>query len=72
MIFNVNKVQEIKMKDGTLYKATGFLQSVDCDNVLSIVYSKDKVETGCKYNVILDSNDDFKGIKVKLGNKIEK
>lgn len=72
MIMNVNKVEEMQLKDGTLYKVRGFLQSMDCDNVLSIVYSKEKAEVGSKYNVILTETDDLKGIKVKLGKKIDK
>lgn len=72
MIFNVLKVEKMQLKDGNLYKCMGLLQSVDCDNVVSIVYSKNEVKPQEKYNVTLSETDDLKGLKVKLSSRIDK
>ena len=72
MIYNVTKVEKMDMKDGELYKCTGFVNGVDCDNVVCVVYNKKEVKPGERYNVKFTENDNLKGIKVKLGTKIDK
>lgn len=72
MIYSVTKVEKMDMKDGSLYKCTGFVSGVDCDNVVCVCYNKKEVKPNERYNVIFTENDNLKGIKVKLGTKIEK